>query len=531
MTKPLPLEVKRSRRPTSRACKFCHFKHLQCDATRPCKNCVKRNIGDSCEDIQRRKYGSNGTKKRAQSAQKVQSDSPSASSATNAGTSAVNESKLESSELPMVAQQTQQTPRGLETIPTIPHPNAENNSSFLSPTTSQMFNTGSNTLMDQLKMSVPENNSMYQHDTLFQPPKKYENNSYGYVNAAPQGQHMFYVGYSEPGEQRASPDAEKEPGTNLNSPSSYLSQYSHTQSHTNSQLTNSPSVVYESEIAKQEELQLTSFVEAANNEELDFFDMDFTQRPFIRLLENNTMVSSYPNNSTPKFFDHSRSHGRIPNTAKEVPTEIQQDEEFTPPLILRHIIKNPDDIYLTRVVKAYQYPKAYHALTKYLKTRFERTQLIEIAKCMSKYRPSFISATKSLVENDLIFTERSFQRSLLEYESLISMSAAPTIIWRRTGEIVALTNEFSVLTGYSRMSLLSKRTFIIELMDDESVVNYFKLFSSIAFGDLNATLLTNCVLRKAAQDDYLRCACVWTIKRDVFDIPMLIVGQFLPVLD
>lgn len=261
-------------------------------------------------------------------------------------------------------------------------------------------------------------------------------------------------------------------------------------------------------------------------------DDDDDTRPFIVInLEDLTMISSYPNNTTPNSFVYNADHSQMPNTAKEVPHDIEQAENYTSPLIMRHVIKQPDDIYLTSIVKAYQYPKAYHALIAYLKKRFNKRQLLEIAKCMAKYRPSFISATKSLYENDLIFTERSFQRTLLEYENLISMSPSPTIIWRRTGEIVALTNEFAVMTGYSRMSLLSKRTYIVELMDDESTINYFRSFSEFAFGDLNATYVTDCNLRKAEDDNYLRCCCVWTIKRDVFDIPMLIVGQFLPVLE
>lgn len=55
MTKKLPLEVKLSRKPTSRACVFCHQKHLQCDPSRPCKNCVKRCLGDTCVDVKRKK--------------------------------------------------------------------------------------------------------------------------------------------------------------------------------------------------------------------------------------------------------------------------------------------------------------------------------------------------------------------------------------------------------------------------------------------------------------------------------------------
>ncbi|EDO15464.1 hypothetical protein Kpol_463p14 [Vanderwaltozyma polyspora DSM 70294] len=54
MTKKLPVEKKLSRKPISRACEFCHLKHLQCDTGRPCQNCVKRNIGKGCKDKERK---------------------------------------------------------------------------------------------------------------------------------------------------------------------------------------------------------------------------------------------------------------------------------------------------------------------------------------------------------------------------------------------------------------------------------------------------------------------------------------------
>ncbi|GME82194.1 unnamed protein product [Ambrosiozyma monospora] len=55
MTKKLPPEVKQNRKPTRVACEFCHAKHLQCDDTRPCKNCRKRGVADTCKDAVRKR--------------------------------------------------------------------------------------------------------------------------------------------------------------------------------------------------------------------------------------------------------------------------------------------------------------------------------------------------------------------------------------------------------------------------------------------------------------------------------------------
>ncbi|KAF6057989.1 Fungal Zn(2)-Cys(6) binuclear cluster domain family protein [Candida parapsilosis] len=55
MTKKLTPQEKQNRKPASRACTFCHQKHLQCSNERPCKNCVKRNIASECHDIVRKR--------------------------------------------------------------------------------------------------------------------------------------------------------------------------------------------------------------------------------------------------------------------------------------------------------------------------------------------------------------------------------------------------------------------------------------------------------------------------------------------
>ncbi len=66
-------------------------------------------------------------------------------------------------------------------------------------------------------------------------------------------------------------------------------------------------------------------------------------------------------------------------------------------------------------------------------------------------------------------------------------------------------------------------------MDDSSVVEYFEKFSQHAFGD-TSSVQTTCVLL-TPQKRPVPCAFCFTIKRDVFDIPMMIVGNVIyPVL-
>lgn len=193
--------------------------------------------------------------------------------------------------------------------------------------------------------------------------------------------------------------------------------------------------------------------------------------------------------------------------------------------------KEPEEIY-AKVTKPFSYTPGYHSLIAYLRKRFPKPLLVEMAKSMAIYRPSFIACTNSLKEHDLIFMEQCFQRTLLTYDNFIKVSGTPTIVWRRTGEIAYVGDEFCVLTGWSKDQLMGKcqRKFIVELLDDKSVVEYFQVFSRIAFGDFLGATMTECTLLTPKPDVKIRTGCVWTLKRDVFGIPMMIVGNFLPII-
>lgn len=629
MTKKLSPEAKSQRKATRVACTFCSQKHLQCDDTRPCKNCTKRGFADTCKDAVRKKKKTapidpnSGVRKKA-----LPPSKPPRPRGRPRKIKPVEKSPPpEITELPNVPNDTKavKSPKPLKSTGSFPSlsttglsslnlPNLTSLPSFLNtpktgsfaqfPQSPLILNPAVHQMQSQQQMApIPSfsdiklNSSFWDvkapnggpngspHPNAKTPAlaRSPANLSSGFPKAMaeplPKQPPLPQPKSSTTLHKIMNPPITTSPEKKSNSPSEDEGEGPLEFRANTSYATKSPpksgsppkTVTAEELKASESLIQLNELLSNASptsigtpykksnpgstnggnfnvgyaqqmNFEMDGLNYPSTSimsniddedsRPYIEInLEDGTMVSSYPNNGTPNSFVFNPSHSQMPNTAGELPSDIEQNDEYTSPLIMRHVIKHPDDIYLTSIVKSYQYPAAYHALIDYLKRRFNKLQLLEIAKCMAKYRPSFISATKSLYENDLIFTERSFQRTLLEYEHLISMSPSPTIIWRRTGEIVAMTNAFCVMTGYSKMSLLSKRTYIVELMDDESTIKYFRSFSDLAFGDLNATYLTDCNLRKANDDDYLKCCCVWTIKRDAFDIPMLIVGQFLPVLE
>jgi hypothetical protein len=95
-------------------------------------------------------------------------------------------------------------------------------------------------------------------------------------------------------------------------------------------------------------------------------------------------------------------------------------------------------------------------------------------------------------EEDEVFLERSFQRTLIvrnklptsvslvttapadhakELEKLISYSATPTAVWRRTGEVCYVNAEFCKLVSQTSSDLLVSKTYIYQLFARVSYVN------------------------------------------------------------
>ncbi|KAL2403949.1 Transcription activator of gluconeogenesis [Exophiala dermatitidis] len=300
--------------------------------------------------------------------------------------------------------------------------------------------------------------------------------------------------------------------------------------------------------------------------------------------------------------------------------------------------RDPSSIYTT-VTSPHPYTAGFHRCIAYLQKRFatQPSKTLAIAKSLASIRPSFIATNKTLNREDLIFMEKCFQRTLWEYEGFIEGVGTPTIVARRTGEVAAVGKEFQILTGWTKSVLLGRapnlnvnrgqsgqtpaggsgtttaratgfntptRTgaqdagtdekraqpvFLAELLDDDSVVQFYEDFARLAFGDSRGSVMGRGKLLKyrtkedelaqnfnaevdghnddgrqtnggdprrpenslvkrqidlkkdgisgekgmqklGSADGKVECTYCWTVKRDVFDIPMLIVMNFLPCI-
>lgn len=310
-------------------------------------------------------------------------------------------------------------------------------------------------------------------------------------------------------------------------------------------------------------------------------------------------------------FDHPMTpNHQIHRPAKRQDTK-SGSSRFGPSSILGKRARDPSSIYDT-VHEPYSYTAGFHALTALIQRRFSPNKTLRIAKSLASIRPSFISCTKTLTRQDLIFMEKCFQRTLFEYEDFMGNCCTPTLVCRRTGEIAAANLEFTLMTGWKKQVLLGETpnlnintgksdgpngppsggrlttprmralnaadqpsgaegktqpVFLAELMDDDSVIEFYEDFARLAFGDSRGSVMTKCKLLKyqekedensspesrekgkkketlggiggmgnrireidsehaigtLSQEGKLNCSYCWTVKKDVFDLPMLIV--------
>lgn len=74
-------------------------------------------------------------------------------------------------------------------------------------------------------------------------------------------------------------------------------------------------------------------------------------------------------------------------------------------------------------------------------------------------------------------------------------------------------------------------SFIVEIIDDESVREYFKTFARIAYNNIKGSeQMDVCRLLTPIRNQVIECKCIWTLKRDMSGLPLMILGNFLPVL-
>lgn len=212
--------------------------------------------------------------------------------------------------------------------------------------------------------------------------------------------------------------------------------------------------------------------------------------------------------------------------------------------------------YEAGLLKPYNYVKGYARLSRWMDRNVSQESKQQILQPLSVLRPKFRAIAQSLKDIDLVFIEEAFERLLLDYDRVFSAMGVPACLWRRTGEIYKGNREFSELVGVDGYMLRDGRLCIYELMAEESAVNYWEKYGQVAFDASQKAVLTSCVLRykplittpgaaaiTAAitassrgnkrqlelpnEEGFVNCCLSFTIRRDTWGIPSMIVGNFI----
>ncbi|KAI0030155.1 hypothetical protein K488DRAFT_8877, partial [Vararia minispora EC-137] len=197
--------------------------------------------------------------------------------------------------------------------------------------------------------------------------------------------------------------------------------------------------------------------------------------------------------------------------------------------------------YEAGLLKPYNYVKGYARLSRWMDKNVSQDSKQQILHPLSVLRPKFRAIAQSLRDIDLVFIEEAFERLMLDYDRVFSVMGIPACLWRRTGEIYKGNREFAELVGVEGYMLRDGRLCIYELMAEESAVNYWEKYGNVAFDSSQKAVLTSCVLRykprvgepavdgdgPPAEDALISCCFSFTIRRDTWGIPSMIVGNFI----
>ena len=238
---------------------------------------------------------------------------------------------------------------------------------------------------------------------------------------------------------------------------------------------------------------------------------------------NSGYDNDHPMSATNLFANAQQSHSQRSPTTGRIHQENRPSNGPLQPSHSNAIRKRRQatkpSIYAS-VTKPYNYKDSYHRMVQLLETRYPPVFFKKARAAMANFRPVLMSNASHLDEEDLIYSEKNLQRSLVTMLENFAEVGTPSLICRRSGEVVGMNKEFEILTGWKREVLLGyvpnananmgpqegdtsrgssvNRTptllgqeanpgphpvNILELMDQASGVQYLDDFSSLAYED------------------------------------------------
>ncbi|KAL6709816.1 Transcriptional regulator of nonfermentable carbon utilization [Coniothyrium glycines] len=330
----------------------------------------------------------------------------------------------------------------------------------------------------------------------------------------------------------------------------------------------------------------------------------------------STDASAYENDNplaTATFFANAgRQHAqRSPVLNRPQQQENRYQNTALQPIQSNGIRKRQRDTEtIYNISKPYDYVKGYHRLYQLINKKYTRPLVAKAQEYLQNYRPVLLHVREELNTSDLIHQEMGLQRSLLTLQEHFAEVGTPFLICRRSGEIVGINKEFTILTGWRREVLLGHEpnlnvnigtnrksddselstsnttpnlqpmekegdegrvsVNIVELMDPKSALEFLQNFSELAYqdprgyasqrvnmlryqtksdveriqerkdekperikleGGMHVHQGESAMQRLGAKNGMVDCMIWWHIKRDIFDLPMLVGMSVMPVLD
>ncbi|KAH6618794.1 hypothetical protein C7974DRAFT_436158 [Boeremia exigua] len=186
------------------------------------------------------------------------------------------------------------------------------------------------------------------------------------------------------------------------------------------------------------------------------------------------------------------------------------------------------------LLKPFNYVKGYARLNQYMEQNLQQISRVRILRQLDRFRPKFRERVSKLTDVELVRVEMWFDKSLMEYDRVFASMAIPACCWRRTGEIYRGNKEMARLIHAPMSKLRDGNIALHEIIAEPSLVSYWEKFGAIAFDHTQKAILTSCSLKNPdpnSKDPEIRCCFSFTVKRDMWNIPALIVGNFLPITD
>ncbi|GMM44322.1 Rds2 protein [Pichia kluyveri] len=504
-------KLPKKRKKVSMACIYCRRSHMNCDESRPCKRCIKRNIGHLCHDTTKQKPSS------------PLADAPINS---NTSTSVLNT---------VLSPQTIKTPNPTDLI----HDNNFNNN--IGNKTNNVLQ--SSVTINQLPFFYSEHagsefNSLTEFLSMID-----DNDMMDSINLSndPLLQKLEATNYISSSNNLAAMNNAPLPNADQN-----LSKMSH------QQLNVLQLQLNQQQKALQQHYQQNGIVDPQHriesnqlmNNDTHIHDntQSFTNQLSNSLLEpSNQIITSY---KTPNQQNAQLSYQKSPVLSRNNPnvssmphisdaardkfflTAADPTTEISPEERLKQVINAKLEAGL---LQPYNYAKGYQRLQTYMDNYMSSSSRSRILKPLSTFRPGFRAIAKTLKDIDLILVEESFERMLLDYDRVFTSMAIPACLWRRTGEIYRGNKEFASLVNVSIEDLKNGKLTIYELMTEESSVNFWEKYGAIAFDKTQKAVLTSCNLRTRDGRKKKNCCFSFTIRRDRYNIPSCIVGNFIPI--